>query len=110
MTARSGKLARWLLGIPCIMATKQTDSAETDKAVSAKINAIRQTAQCPTCCQSAGAPYRWYVESECIEGCIDAFHSGKLRGVSLAWHMRPCAVKWRKDVLQRLTDRSRNVA
>jgi hypothetical protein len=24
--------------------------------------------------------------------------------------MRPCAVKWRKDVLQRLTDRSRNVA
>jgi len=100
-----------MLGIPCIMATKQTDSAETDKAVSAKINALRQTAQCPTCCQPASTPYRWYADSgKCIEGCTDSFHTGQLRGVSLAWHMRPCAVKWREDVLQRLTDRSRNVA
>lgn len=73
----------------------------TDKAVSAKINAIRQCGVCPTCLQPASAPYRWYADSgKCIEGCIDAFHSGKLRGVSLAWHMRPSAVKYREEVLR----------
>lgn len=63
------------------------------------MNMTRHTAEtCPTCTNSAVAPYRRYEGSRVVEGCIDSFHDGKLvsPSESFSWHNRKPAREWRK--------------
>ncbi len=57
---------------------------------------------CPTCGKPAHAPYRRVLNGKISEGCVDPFHTGRLSGADLAWHMRPCAVQLRISILRSL--------
>ena len=56
---------------------------------------------CATCGYHPSSPYRRLVDGTIVEGCISRAHDGKLYGESLAWHMRPAAVNFRKDMDKR---------
>lgn len=75
-----------------------------DSQISAAINTIRREAGnpldvCPTCSRAADSPARRLVDSEIVEGCVDAFHHGHLTGAGLAWHNRPYAQQLRAQTL-----------
>ncbi len=82
----------------------------TRDAVSAKILSIRTNAgnpgvSCPTCGRNASGPYRRWDQAtgRVVEGCVDAFHTGKLYGESEAWHSRKVAVAIRRETLRSIT-------
>lgn len=60
---------------------------------------------CPVCGCARSAPARRYVDGKIAEGCVDASHTGWLRGVDLDWHNRPAAIGIRAAVLASMTVR-----
>ncbi len=43
---------------------------------------------CPTCGHARSAPRRRVRDGDIVEGCVDASHTGWVRGPDLAWHDR----------------------
>jgi hypothetical protein len=58
-------------------------------------------ATCPICCRPAAAPYRRYnSRGQVVEGCVAAFHGGKLvtPSESNRWHCRPATKSIRRGL------------
>lgn len=60
--------------------------------------------RCCTCGHPRSAPYRSRHKGRIVEGCIDASHSGWVRGEDQAWHERPQAVAHREETARHLLE------